>query len=85
MTSAKLFLLGIERDLLWVDTNYYRHVARDGSPSSNLEGGLLRLSFVSQESDEVFGIIWSKKSIRKQREWKKEKYIFIAREMKIVQ
>jgi hypothetical protein len=54
LTSAKLFLLGIERDLLWVDTNYYRHVARDGSPSSNLEGGLLRLSFVSQESDEVF-------------------------------
>lgn len=54
MTSAKLFLLGMERDLRWVDTNYYRYVARDGSPSSNLEGGLLRLSFVSQESDEVF-------------------------------
>ena len=54
MTSAKLFLLGMERELLWVDTNYYRYVARDGSPSSNLEGGLLRLSFVSQESDEVF-------------------------------
>lgn len=54
MTSAKLFLLGTERDLLWVDTNYYRHVGRDGSPSSNLEGGLLRLSFVSQESDDVF-------------------------------
>ncbi|KIQ22378.1 hypothetical protein RT99_09370 [Flavobacterium sp. MEB061] len=44
----------MERDLRWVDTNYYRYVARDGSPSSNLEGGLLRLSFVSQESDEVF-------------------------------
>ena len=54
MTSAKLFLLGMERELLWVDTNYYRYVARDGSPSSNLEGGLLRLSFVSQESDDVF-------------------------------
>lgn len=54
MTSAKLFLLGMERELLWVDTNYYRHVARDGSPSSDLEGGLLRLSFVSQESDDVF-------------------------------
>ncbi|WP_256365463.1 type VI secretion system tube protein TssD [Flavobacterium sp. MEB061] len=49
-----MFLLGMERDLRWVDTNYYRYVARDGSPSSNLEGGLLRLSFVSQESDEVF-------------------------------
>ena len=44
----------MERDLLWVDTNYYRYVARDGSPSSNLEGGLLRLSFVSQESDDIF-------------------------------
>lgn len=44
----------MERELLWVDTNYYRYLARDGSPSSNLEGGLLRLSFVSQESDEVF-------------------------------
>jgi len=54
LTSAKLFLLGMERELLWVDTNYYRHVARDGSPSSDLEGGLLRLSFVSQESDDVF-------------------------------
>jgi len=54
LTSAKLFLLGMQRELLWVDTNYYRYVARDGSPSSNLEGGLLRLSFVSQESDDVF-------------------------------
>jgi len=54
LTSAKLFLLGTERELLWVDTNYYRYIARDGSPSSNLEGGLLRLSFVSQESDDVF-------------------------------
>ncbi|WKL48584.1 type VI secretion system tube protein TssD [Flavobacterium pectinovorum] len=54
MRSAKLFILGEERELLWTYMDYYKHIAADGSPTSNLEGGLLRLCFVSQESDDVF-------------------------------
>lgn len=55
MTSAKLFILGEERELLWTDTNYYRHIdSYYGSPCSDIEGGLLTLSFVSQEDDDVF-------------------------------
>ncbi|WP_316633028.1 type VI secretion system tube protein TssD [uncultured Flavobacterium sp.] len=54
MTSAKLFILGEERELLSIDTNYYRYTRYDGSPTSNIEGGLITLSFVSEESDEVF-------------------------------
>jgi len=54
MRSAKLFILGEERELLWTYMDYYKHIATDGSPTSDLQGGLLRLCFVSQESDDVF-------------------------------
>ncbi|SHL13511.1 type VI secretion system tube protein TssD [Flavobacterium chilense] len=54
MTSAKLFILGEERELLWVHTNYYRYTLSDNSPSSDIEGGLLTLCFVTQESDDLF-------------------------------
>lgn len=54
MTSAKLFILGEERELLWIDTNYYRYLTTFGSPASNIEGGLITLCFVSQEGDDVF-------------------------------
>ena len=55
MTSAKLFILGEERELLWTDTNYYRRIdSYYGSPCSDIEGGLIMLSFVSQEDDDVF-------------------------------
>lgn len=54
MTSAKLFILGEERELLWTNTNYYRSTRADGSPTSDVEGGFLTLSFVSQENDHVF-------------------------------
>jgi len=54
MRSAKLFILGEERELLWTYMDYYKYIAADGSPTSDLQGGLLRLCFVSQESDDVF-------------------------------
>ena len=54
MTSAKLFVLGEERELLWIGTNYYRYIDGYGVPYSNVEGGFLTLSFVSQEGDDVF-------------------------------
>lgn len=54
MTSAKLFILGEKRELLWINTNYYRSTRADGSPTSDIEGGFLSLSFVSQENDDVF-------------------------------
>ncbi|MCV9930662.1 hypothetical protein OIU80_00070 [Flavobacterium sp. LS1R47] len=54
MTSAKLFILGIERELLWVNTNYYRFTAGDGSISSDVNGGILTVCFVSQEGDDCF-------------------------------
>lgn len=54
MTSAKLFVLGEERELLWIGTNYYRYIDGYGLPYSNVEGGFLTLSFVSQEGDDVF-------------------------------
>jgi hypothetical protein len=54
MTSAKLFILGEERELLWINTNYYRSTRADCSPTSDVEGGFLTLSFVSQENDDAF-------------------------------
>lgn len=54
MTSAKLFMFGQERDLLWVNTNYYRHIASKGDPASEIQGGFLNFGFLSQEDDEVF-------------------------------
>ena len=54
MRSAKLFILGEERELVWTYMDYYKYIAADGSPTSELQGGLLRLCFVSQESDDVF-------------------------------
>ncbi|WP_281322575.1 type VI secretion system tube protein TssD [Flavobacterium aestivum] len=54
MRSAKLFILGIERELLWVNTNYYRFTAGDGSITSDVNGGMLTVSFVSQEDDDCF-------------------------------
>ncbi|MCC9073868.1 hypothetical protein LNQ49_19985 [Flavobacterium sp. F-65] len=54
MRSAKLFILGEERELLWVDTNYYRHTSVNGSPTSDVEGGVLTLGFVTQENDATF-------------------------------
>ncbi|MFD1604843.1 type VI secretion system tube protein TssD [Flavobacterium artemisiae] len=54
MTSAKLFILGGERELLWVYTNYYRYTLSDNSPASGIEGGLITLCFVTQENDDLF-------------------------------
>jgi hypothetical protein len=54
MTSAKLFMFGQERDLLWVNTNYYRHIASKGDPASEIQGGFLNFGFLSQEDDEIF-------------------------------
>jgi hypothetical protein len=54
MTTAKLFILGEERELLWINTNYHRYTAANGSPTSDVEGGFLTLSFVAQENDDVF-------------------------------
>ncbi|MBS7254680.1 type VI secretion system tube protein TssD [Flavobacterium branchiicola] len=54
MTSAKLFILGEERELLWIDTNYYKSTSGNGSPTSEIEGGLITLAFVSREDDGVF-------------------------------
>ncbi|MBF7090177.1 hypothetical protein IUY40_01290 [Flavobacterium sp. ALJ2] len=54
MTTAKLFILGEERELLWINTNYLRYTAANGSPTSDVEGGFLTLSFVAQENDDVF-------------------------------
>lgn len=54
MTSAKLFILGEERELLWINTNYYRNTASNGSPKTYTEGGLLSLGFASQENDCIF-------------------------------
>ncbi|WP_123875904.1 type VI secretion system tube protein TssD [Flavobacterium araucananum] len=51
MTSARLFILGEERDLLWTNMNYKRQVDAFGVPSTYIEGGLITLSFVSQEND----------------------------------
>ncbi|OXE97407.1 type VI secretion system tube protein TssD [Flavobacterium araucananum] len=51
MTSARLFILGEERDLLWTNMNYKRQVDAFGAPSTYIEGGLITLSFVSQEND----------------------------------
>ncbi|WP_157472583.1 type VI secretion system tube protein TssD [Flavobacterium aquidurense] len=54
MTSAKLFMFGEERELLWVNTNYYRHIWVNGMPTTDIEGGFLTFGFTSQESDDVF-------------------------------
>lgn len=54
MTSAKLFMFGEERELLWVYTNYYRHIHVNGMPTSDTEGGFLTFGFTSQESDDLF-------------------------------
>ena len=54
MTSAKLFMMGEERELLGTYMDYYKHTDAKGAPTSDLEGGFLKLSFVSQESDAIF-------------------------------
>ena len=54
MTSAKLFMMGEERELLGTYMDYYKRTDAKGAPASNLEGGFLKLSFVSQESDAIF-------------------------------
>lgn len=54
MTSAKLFILGIERELLLVSTNYYRFTDGNGAITSNVNGGMLTVCFVSQEDDDCF-------------------------------
>ena len=54
MTAAKLFILGEERELLWIDTNYHRYTAANGSPVSDIEGGIITVCFVTQESDVIF-------------------------------
>ncbi|KQB40460.1 type VI secretion system tube protein TssD [Flavobacterium aquidurense] len=54
MTSAKLFILGEERELLSISTNYHRYTCFRGSPTSEIIGGLITLSFVSQENDDIF-------------------------------
>jgi hypothetical protein len=54
MTSAKLFILGEQRELLYIYTNYFKHIANNGSPTSDINGGLIHLSFISQEGDDVF-------------------------------
>ncbi|OXG09020.1 hypothetical protein B0A64_03230 [Flavobacterium araucananum] len=47
-------MFGEQWDLLWINTNYFRHIAWDGSPTSEIMGGLLNFGFVTQERDEVF-------------------------------
>ena len=54
MISAKLYILGEERELLWISTNYFKGTRADGSLTSEVNGGLLTLSFVSQGNDELF-------------------------------
>ena len=54
MISAKLYILGEERELLWISTNYFKGTRADGSLTSEVNGGLLTLSFVTQENDELF-------------------------------
>ena len=78
MISAKLYILGEERELLWISTNYFKGTRADGSLTSEVNGGLLTLSFVSQENDELFlENMTKKKSKMKQIEWKKKKQIFL--------
>ena len=86
MISAKLYILGEERELLWISTNYFKGTRADGSLTSEVNGGLLTLSFVSQENDELFlENMTKKKSKMKQIEWKKAKYIFLRMDSMIYQ
>ncbi len=55
MVSAKLFVLKQERELLWIDTDYYRETSREnGRPTSEVIGGLLTCSFVPERGDDIF-------------------------------
>ncbi len=60
MNQAKLFIMGQERELLWVSTNYHRLLGSDGSPSSGLLGGLITVCFSSQAQDD-FLLHWMTK------------------------
>ncbi|WP_459212523.1 type VI secretion system tube protein TssD [Aquimarina rhabdastrellae] len=55
MVSAKLFVLKQERELLWIDTNYYREISHvSGRPATEVMGGLLRCSFTPERGDDIF-------------------------------
>lgn len=48
MTFAKLFILGQEIELIWIDMNYHRRVRINGKPTTEIMGGLTTLCFASQ-------------------------------------
>lgn len=52
MVKSKLFVLGIERELLWTELEYYRFMNRSGRPSSQPMGGLFTLAFPSAYDDD---------------------------------
>ena len=86
MISAKLYILGEERELLWISTNYFKGTRADGSLTSEVNGGLLTLSFVSQENDELsLKKKTKKKSKMKKKKKKKAKYIFLRMDSMIYQ
>lgn len=50
MTEAKLFILGLETELLWTDMQYYREIRMNGKPATEIMGGLINLCFATGEN-----------------------------------
>jgi len=54
MTLAKLFILGMEIELLWTDMNYHREIRMNGKPATDFIGGLITLCFATnQNTDQI--------------------------------
>lgn len=47
MTTAKLFILGQEIELLWADMHYNRELQINGKPNTDVMGGLITLCFAT--------------------------------------
>ena len=52
MIKSKLFVLGVERELLSTHVEYYRYLSPSGHPNSILMGGQLTVSFISCSDDD---------------------------------
>lgn len=53
MTLAKLFVLNLEIELLWVDTRYVRSIKTNGFPTAKVIGGKISLCFDTPPESDV--------------------------------
>ncbi|MCD8418757.1 hypothetical protein J2Q11_13615 [Tenacibaculum finnmarkense genomovar finnmarkense] len=60
MTEAKLFILGMEIELLWTDMQYYREIRMNGKPATDVISGLITLCFATGK-DTDFILRWMTK------------------------